>query len=154
MGVAETFAHHDWKVVCSNGVLAHGMYWDTIAFRDAKGKELNRLDLQHMHDHFRQGNELIPAQSCFGGLAIYEREAMRPCSYMQSWAPDSVRNECEHIDFNKCIAENNGGEVFSNPRMKTWYGEHHMLRKTSYRADWWCFPSDTHEWFRWSLELD
>ena len=37
-GVADSFGRRDWDVICANGILVHGVYRDTYAFRT---KELN-----------------------------------------------------------------------------------------------------------------
>lgn len=150
-GVAESFSFDGWNAICANGVMAHGMYWDTIAFRDARGREIGRLDIQAYHDKARRGAELIPVASCFGGMTIYRRSAMAHCRYLQGWEAGVAVNECEHVSFNKCVLANgNGSGVYSNARMKSYYGPHHLLRKDfpEYTEDWWCDESPVEDFWK------
>ncbi len=52
---------------------------------------------------------LLPVQSCFGGLAFYRHEKILGCEY------NSIADDCEHVEFHKCIREKNHGRIFMNP---------------------------------------
>lgn len=74
----------------------------------------------------KKQEELIPVDSCFGGLAIYKTEAFKDCFY--SGKPNgceckhlnvtgSCINEiCEHVTFNK-MGKRKGAKIFINSNL-------------------------------------
>jgi hypothetical protein len=59
--------------------------------------------------YYQVGSDLIPVSSCFGGMALYKREAIKGCFY------DSIENDCEHVSFHECIREKHNGKMVMNP---------------------------------------
>jgi hypothetical protein len=101
-GVADSFyrqiAEQPWDAMCANGILLHGLYRDTYAFRteqvntnhhwagndhtmyniSAEQKKVYRKNLRAAQAQVRSvgnlpgsRNGMLPVTSCFGGLAIY-----------------------------------------------------------------------------------
>lgn len=134
-GIADSFGRPRWNAVCANGITAHGTYFDTFAFRSYNDSNTpTGLQVQRLHSAAMQSESpLIPVQSCFGGLAIYRRSAIGPCRYDIT---RSAAHECEHVSFNECVHK-----VYSNARMKVWYGPEHTFRDEANLFDpSWCAP--------------
>jgi len=98
-----------WDVVCANGVWNGGHTYDTLALRTKDFPDT-------MHNHETQlwpgmldsrlvfrGAELIPVQSCFGGLSVYNISAMvqTACQY--------TGGDCEHVTYHKCLRDRQHG---------------------------------------------
>jgi hypothetical protein len=105
----------DWDAVCSNGIFTkNGRMWDMFAFRNKQYPEnLTHPDywskiVPRGQKIYLAGTELVPVQSCFGGLAFYKKLFINGCEYK------SVDNDCEHIAFHQCLTENQG-RIFMNP---------------------------------------
>lgn len=101
---------HDWSIVGSNGVFADGTYYDTLALRTEK---YNDTRIRSQGSAVRKVYGLDPpwhrVTSVFGGVAIYRGSCLGTCEY-------SATDDCEHINFNKCVRENDGcGNAFMNP---------------------------------------
>jgi hypothetical protein len=113
-GVANTFGQSNWDMVGSNGLLndhpavaqlGHPLYFDVWALRlndytPIPGHEGNIM-------HWDYGDPMVPVKSCFGGLGIYNMEAMRRCSYSGV--------DCEHVPFHRQMAQQGLGRIFLNP---------------------------------------
>ncbi|MCC2646039.1 MAG: hypothetical protein K0R02_104 [Rickettsiaceae bacterium] len=107
-----------WDAVCSNGISnKKGEMYDMFAFRNEEfpwkpedapitygSKILNKGQRAYPIN-----SDLIPVDSCFGGMALYKRNYIKGCKY------DSINNDCEHIHFHQCIKEKNNGKMFMNP---------------------------------------
>jgi hypothetical protein len=99
-GIVDSFSKSKlWDVVCSHGVLLHGIYRDTYAFRSPgidtnhhrcgqdhgtynitydEKQEYRKVVKQSQHyihlmmeKAINDNVDLVPASSCFGGLAVY-----------------------------------------------------------------------------------
>lgn len=152
-GLAHSFGlrakHMDWDVMCSNGILMHGVYRDTYAFRTADintnhhtaGDDhdkygisdaqhiLNRKALERSQQDARaimsgsvSAGRVLQVDSCFGGMAIYKYNQFNACEYGYRHQEPPFLLDCEHVIFNKCIAEKFKARIFTNPNMKLWYG--------------------------------
>ena len=157
-GVANSFGlgvkHMKWDVMCSNGILMHGVYRDTYAFRVAgintnhhmagddydkyniseTQRKTNRRHLENSQQEARavlSGSSttgmILQVESCFGGLAIYKFDQFHGCEYGYRHKESPYMLDCEHVIFNKCLKERFNATVFTNPAMKLWYG-HTSLR--------------------------
>lgn len=121
-GLFDSFSKIDqWDAVGSNGVYTKdGKMWDMFAFRNEEFPETPHNPhywteiVPAGQKHYCVGTQLIPVDSCFGGLAVYKRRFINGCKYQ---SPDG---DCEHISFHRHF-KNNGGRIFMNPSQVTFY---------------------------------
>jgi len=110
-GIAHSFGYPDWDMICSNGII-HGQYYDTLALRDPRFRvfmdDLSR-DMREELDAIAYPTigPLISLDSCFGGLAIYNRSSIGNCIY-QGY-------DCEHVTLHSCMASKNHSKIYLNP---------------------------------------
>eukprot|EP00596_Hydrurales_sp_CCMP1899_P010462 CAMPEP_0119045718 /NCGR_PEP_ID=MMETSP1177-20130426/42157_1 /TAXON_ID=2985 /ORGANISM="Ochromonas sp, Strain CCMP1899" /LENGTH=318 /DNA_ID=CAMNT_0007017991 /DNA_START=344 /DNA_END=1301 /DNA_ORIENTATION=+ len=149
-----------WDVICANGVLMHGVYRDTYAFRTDKlntnhhwaggdhlaynisldSKKSYRLNLKLAQSqaqslmNFAGYGQVLKVQSCFGGLAIYRFEALAGCFYSYRHEEKPYMLDCEHVLFHKCMIEKHKARIFSNSNMKLWYGHSPLATVTFEKA--------------------
>jgi len=57
------------------------------------------------------GSPCVPVCSAFGGMAIYKTQAYLAGTYSGE--------DCEHVPFNRTMAEETGGRMYLNPAMRT-----------------------------------
>ena len=132
-GICNSLGHTDWDMIGSNGILygpvdennnmidksdSYGrVYYDTYAFRRVghpkphSSQEINQL-------FYNRGEPFIKVMSCFGGLGIYKRDAIRDIWY-SSQKPDSAA--CEHVYFHMDMAKNGFDRIYLNPSQITLY---------------------------------
>lgn len=150
-GVADSFGRPGWDVMCAHGILLHGIYRDTYAFRSEgidtnhhwAGKDhalynisdtdytVRRARLKVAQKRAREvmdaaapvQAEFRPLQvrSCFGGLAIYKSAQLQSCRYAYRHAEPPFMLDCEHVLLHECLAAR-GANIYSNFNMKLWYG--------------------------------
>ena len=131
-----------WEVICSHGVILHGIYRDTYAFRTREvntnhhwGDEQNKLASVETKKAFKRMShdsklkayeladqsslsmEILPVQSCFGGLAVYKSAAIEDCKYGYRYDEPPFMLDCEHVIFHKCLNEKHKARILSNPYM-------------------------------------
>ena len=140
-----------WDVMCSYGIYREGVYRDTYAFRTAdintnhhwagsdhadynvSSADHDRNRLRHQHDtarvralvwqqHQEQEQRPHEVESCFGGLAIYRHAQFTGCRYGHRHTSPPHMLDCEHVIFNKCLRDRYGARIYTNPRMRLWYG--------------------------------
>jgi len=108
-GITHSFSC-PFNVVGSNGIIYETLedgnkvrlFYDTWAYRENGedlGDEANLL-------RFNRGEPLVPVESCFGGLAIYEKKWLDNVEYMDY--------DCDHVTLHDQIRAN-GGKVVLNP---------------------------------------
>ena len=130
-GIAHSFANENqWDAVCSNGIFtASGDMWDRYAYRDSKythipykyqSNDFYNFLYYEMDLNFLRADDLVPVNSCFGGMAIYKREYVKECRY------SSKDEDCEHVAFHKCFM-NNGGKIYLNPKQVIKYSSYRKL---------------------------
>jgi len=119
-GIYDTFSQfNNWQAICANGLdpeTGKKMY-DSFAFRSDEFP--HGMEVEDYWSKFAPlaqkiypiNTPLIPVKSCFNGLAFYKREFIAGCRY------DSINEDCEHIAFNQCIKDKNGGKMYLNPSM-------------------------------------
>ena len=121
-GIAHTFGRHNtWDFVGSNGILFRDygaekmkpVYFDVWAFRWRNSDKPTRPE-EINPQYWPNGTELVPVNSCFGGLGVYRIEAFTRCSY------DGT--DCEHVPFHRRMREAGMGRLFMNPSQLTHYG--------------------------------
>lgn len=118
-GIRDSFSQiNRWDAICSNGVLMGDRMYDAFAFRskdfphapyDVGDHEYWNVIKPKIQRVISPKHDLMPVDSCFGGLAFYKRSKIKDCSY------DSIQNDCEHVAFHKCITERGNGKMFMNP---------------------------------------
>lgn len=146
-----------WDVLCSNGQMGHShqaRYYDTFATILKNGtypfKELYLDVKEHGRNPQRERvlnhqffsrldatDEIVPVQSCFGGLAVYNSRYFTPeCNYSYSQIPESyiprhyhaiLQAPCEHIAMHLCLNASGRASQHSFSagvvtNMKTWWG--------------------------------
>jgi Glycosyltransferase sugar-binding region containing DXD motif len=99
-------------------------YYDPVAFREGDWERRSsdaaiRLRLAGL----RRGDEPLPLNSAFAGLAIYRAERLRGLRY------DEATLDCEHVSLHRCLAEA-GGRLVLNPSLMLLAGRqgHHQLK--------------------------
>jgi hypothetical protein len=136
-GIRHSFSQISrWDAVCSNGIISGDRMYDAFAFRskDFPYAPYEVGDDEYWHGIIPQIQKVIPAtqdlmpvESCFGGLAFYKLSKAKDCLY------DSIKNDCEHISFHKCIKEHKG-EIFLNPAQMVRYATYDALTLILYAA--------------------
>ncbi|CAK0809553.1 unnamed protein product [Prorocentrum cordatum] len=108
-----------WDMLCANGLARscgpptckYGMH-DVIAFRGRHNSSWSFDIASVMFDQY----ELVPVDSCFGGLAMYKIDKFLGCRY------DPEVNECEHVGLHRCMRERGSdGRMFMDPLMTPSY---------------------------------
>lgn len=74
--------------------------------------------------------DLVSADSCFGGLALYRTAAMKDCTYDYRHPEPPRMLDCEHVLFHRCMKRDSDVRIFVNPNMKLWYG--HGVAQTAW----------------------
>src|SRR5690606_25877940 len=102
-GLANTFGHlPNWDVVGSNGIIYRRDKWqwnkcfqyDAWAFRHrGEDRALTTREVNRMA--WRRGEQLVPVNSVFGGLAVYRMEAFLSGQYSG--------DDCEHVTFHRSL---------------------------------------------------
>lgn len=114
-GIAHTFSHEEWDVVGSNGILAppygdpipNPIFYDAFAFR-LKG-ENNSMDFETINAlQFQRGEDLVPVESSFGGLAIYNSTGILAGAKYGG-------QDCEHVTLHQWLHEHGFDQQFLNP---------------------------------------
>jgi len=147
-----------WDVVCANGILLHGIYRDTYAFRTAEVdnnhhfcgddhlsyniSKRQRIENRRQYQESKARTQvlldrsltpLLPVDSCFGGMAIYRHEVIARCDYRYRLPQPPHMLDCEHVLFHSCLRKTNHARIFVNTHMTLWYGhstmKHINLRK-------------------------
>lgn len=118
-GIQHSFSQiNRWEAICTNGISnKKGKMNDMFAFRniDFPWKPKNGLN-KYWNEVVPEGqriypasSDLIPVDSCFGGLAFYKRSYIKDCLY------DSINEDCEHISFHNCLKIKHKGRMYMNP---------------------------------------
>lgn len=121
-GIASSFGvpTETWDFMGSNGLLLRDyggksnvlVYFDVWAFRPHGSDAPQRPEVINPK-RWRRGEDLVPVNSCFGGLGIYRSQAFERCSYDGS--------DCEHVPFHRKMREAGMGRIFMNPSQITLY---------------------------------
>lgn len=132
-GIYHSFASWDlWDAVASNGISnAKGEMYDAFAFRNTefpwahydKPETYWPEIIPQIQRAYPVASSFVSVDSAFGGLAIYKRNKLKDCKYL------SIKDDCEHIEFHKCLKQN-GGKVFMNPAQLLRYS--HYTPKGTY----------------------
>ncbi len=125
-----------WEAVCSNGFFTYdGRMYDGFAFRNEEfPRGPNELGTEWYWKKIVSKTQkiypvtldLIKATSCFGGMAIYQKDYIKGCRY------DSIGEDCEHVKFNQCIIEKNGGRLYMNPAQMIRYDDNVFVHKPAF----------------------
>ena len=115
--IFDSFSKIDkWDAVCANGIFRGTRMRDMFAFRNDEFPEVpsqtpdySTRVLHQGQRNYPVGSDMVPVDSCFGGMAFYKRKAIEGCRY------DSIDGDCEHVLFNECVRERNHGRIFMNP---------------------------------------
>ena len=112
----------DWAALTGN---QHGHYYDIWALRMKgimeedcwkKADSLRGIARNQYIDHFKSmtisGDDLLPVDSAFGGIALYKTSALQNCLYEGAY-PDGSEI-CEHVLFHAAIRQG-GGNIYINP---------------------------------------
>lgn len=108
-GLMHTMGKSDWDCVGSNGLHFLKGRWtqyDAWAWRDL-GRSTAHHHVEINRRVYRMGDPLLPVKSCFGGMAIYRREAMAAAAY--------GGGDCEHVVFHAAMAAAGHDRIFCNP---------------------------------------
>ena len=130
--IESCFKNMDWDVLTGNQSTT---YYDMWAFRKkglldydcwkevdkAINNGMNRDDAENKYvwdviGKFEK-NEFIEVDSAFGGIAIYKlKNIPKSCYYIGNY--DDGSEQCEHVQFHKCIKDA-GGKIFINTAFLT-----------------------------------
>lgn len=118
-GVCNSFGYDEWDVIGSNSLYYDNhsgqnrrLYYDSWAFREFNDEEYKDVNLKR----YERGEAPIEVFSCFGGLAIYKRDCVRPEYQYKA-------GDCDHPTLHKQMRRD-GYKVFLNPSQITLYNEH------------------------------
>lgn len=101
-----------WTDICKKGssIKKESDYSVTYSHKlIAKNKLYWLLIFPQIQKIYPVSSDLVPVQSCFGGMAFYKRSFIEDCRY------SSVDDDSEHVAFNECIRTKNNGRIFMNP---------------------------------------
>lgn len=114
-----------WDMICANSLRHHKSspannlgFHDCFNFRASQsaGKSMQDYCYSTLSKNVFLRYELMPVQSCFGGLAFYKPQKFLRCKY----DPDS--SESEHVSLHKCMKDNGSqGRMFMDPMLTTIY---------------------------------
>ncbi len=115
-------ASDKWTAQCKKGEdYSKGWLYNLLAFRVGWHK-INRLYWLKIAPQGQKvypvSADLIPVNSCFGGLAFYKREFIKGCRY------DSIDNDCEHVAFHQCLKSKHHGKMMMNPAQLIRYSQY------------------------------
>lgn len=102
-----------WLEKCKNGnKYVQGITYKYMGFRGG-WQENSRLYWMLIVPQGQKiypiGSNLVPVNSCFGGMAFYKKNIINSCEY------NSIDNDCEHVPFHECLKDKNNGRIFMNP---------------------------------------
>lgn len=114
-GIAHSFSYHDWDVMGSNGFLVppygdpipNPVFYDAFAFR-GKGNDYPKSLEEINALQFQRGEELVPVDSAFGGLAMYRAAGIVAGAQYGG-------EDCEHVILHRWLRENGFDQQFLNP---------------------------------------
>jgi hypothetical protein len=124
-GIEHSFSlMSEWDAVGANGISnAKGEMYDAFAWRSVEfPHEVDHTTSNEVSKHYWKSvipriqkvhpatESLMEVDSVFGGLAFYKMQYVLGCKYT------SVRENCEHVPFHKCLKQK-GGRIFFNPAM-------------------------------------
>lgn len=117
-GIYHSFADWtSWDAIASNGISnPKGEMYDAFAFRNEEfpWAHYDKPDtywpdiIPQIQRVYPVNSSFVSVNSAFGGLAIYKRDKLNGCRY------HSIKGDCEHIEFHKCLRQNEG-KMFMNP---------------------------------------
>ncbi|MDP3640912.1 MAG: hypothetical protein Q8R43_00540, partial [Alphaproteobacteria bacterium] len=126
-GIYHSFATWEsWDAIASNGISNQkGEMYDAFAFRNSEFPfaHYDKPDtywsdiIPKIQKVYPVNSPLVPVDSAFCGLAIYKRNTLKGCRY------NSIKGDCEHIEFHKCLHKN-GGKMFMNPNQLIRYSHY------------------------------
>lgn len=123
---------NQWDAVCANGLESKNIMYDAFAFRNQEfpytrfnvpeGEDVywDTIVPQIRQLYYPVNHAMIPVFSCFGGLAMYKKNALKNCKY------DSIQEDCEHVPLHDCMRKKNNARIFLNPSMVVFYS-HYVL---------------------------
>jgi hypothetical protein len=114
------FKYNDWDVMTATQQKEYYDVWalrkkDVLDFdfvaKNISGVELNKKIFNYISNTSKD-TKLIDVDSAFGGIAIYKLSSIPDnCNYIGVKA--NGEEDCEHVEFNKCI-KNNNGKIYIN----------------------------------------
>ena len=118
-----------WDTICANGMMKNNRMYDTFAFRDQSSIKYAPHEIGGFPAYWNQvetnfkkfyhvNEAIVPVHSCFGGLAIYKKAALKNCKY------DSIEDDCEHVYLHQCMRKKNNAKIFLNPSMVVFYSHY------------------------------
>ena len=140
-GVATTFAHVGWDVMCANGVVGtEGAYYDTRSLSTTQLPDTTSLHAKgvHLSPHITPFHAMVSdadpppvgIEACFGGLMVVRRSAVGAgkCHY----DPEALNWAEAHFGFHSCMrgvrareeeaaGDSAHGGTFVNPAMMVHY---------------------------------
>jgi len=133
-GIANCFGHGPFDLMGANGLSLRGgrpIFYDTFAFRTLDRSEpCPNIETNLMV--FPTGMPPMRVASCFGGLAIYDAEAMRRATY--------GGEDCEHVVLHRRMIDAGRDRLFLNPSLLVRYPDHQRLQQVGHSPDrprWW-----------------
>jgi len=121
--VATSFGRKDYEefdLICANGVIEQGMSRDTLPLvsyeREFRILPRGGVWIDSVHE-LRDGVTFIQAESCFGGLGIYNLSTLlgSNCRYH----PET--GVCEHLSLHRCMKEHALNRIYINPTMIVYF---------------------------------
>jgi hypothetical protein len=144
-GIANSFGHHGWDFIGSNGLVYRRdnltmnalRQYDTWALRF--DDDLTPLTTSAAGGLvYGRGEPLVPVTSCFGGLGIYTMDAYRAGRY--------ATDDLEHATFHRELIARGRSRLFLNPSQILVYGRRRRFgdRTVERLLDVWAAVSGRH----------
>jgi len=119
-GIASTFGHSNWDFVGSYGTLQRHngrryvpVHYDAWAFRVlGDDRPMPTKVVNYLKPDW--GDDLMPVNSCFGGLGVYQMPALLSARYSGE--------DCEHVTLHRRMRAAGYDRLFLNSRQTTDYG--------------------------------
>ncbi len=118
----------DFDVICSNGLNHLLAHYDVLAYRDLDRENLSIYWHSGKFERYRvtqplffRGLDLIPAASCFSGLAMYPMKMLHKtgCQYSKF---QNGELDVEHAELHLyCLAPRNHSKVYISPSTINWW---------------------------------
>lgn len=128
-GIADSIGHDNWDCIASNGrcsislIKSDNVYYDAFAHEDDEERKIRssgRLmdsfrNIQQRYSPLQVGDQLVPVDSAFNGLALYKTRSILNCNY------GVIPGYAEHPFFHREMSRQGKDNIFINPSQLVMY---------------------------------
>jgi hypothetical protein len=98
-----TWNYQDWNYRLSGSALHKQTY------------SVQHLHMAMLAFGYAHSTDLIPVQSCFGALTLYQRSRLQPCWY------EPRATDCEHVTLHTCLQQHLPDSIYLDPQSRVYY---------------------------------